>query len=110
MKAKFFKHCKDYTNLKERTEEAIAKGYIGSESNYVVNKIVNLNEKDFEEFKSNFMATQLYIVENVEYMKHQENDTLGCLEITCDCDASEAFLVFSWGFYYPRFIAIEEVI
>ena len=103
MKALFGRKVSNLAELKEITKEAIKQGQQGQ--TYIVTKEVELEDKDFHNFASDFFNDQPWITG--EDGGVNQNRVARCIRVINN-DTGETVLVNSEGYSYPRYTAIEN--
>lgn len=103
MKALFGRKVSHLAELKEMTEAAMKQGLPGQ--NYIVTKVVELEDKDFRYFASDFFNDQPWISENDGGVN--EHREVRCIRVL-NKGTGEKVLVNTEGYTYPRYTAIEN--
>ena len=74
---------------------------------YVIEKTIELEKADFDRFSSDLFADQDFIKENIDRMYVDKNGVWHCILIKA-IGGSNAILISSEGFDYPRYAAFIE--
>lgn len=102
-KALFGRKVSNLAELKEITESAIKQGQRGQ--TYTVTKEVELEDKDFHNFASDFFNDQPWITREDGGLN--ENREVRCIRVI-NKETGETVLVNNEGYSYPRYTAIEN--
>ncbi len=92
-RAMFGRKISNLGELKHLTEQALREGKKGKA--YTINKEVELEDKDFQQFAANFLRDQPWI---------EKEDT--CIRIK-NKETGETVLVDPQGYEYPRYVSLE---
>ncbi|TYS69724.1 hypothetical protein FZC76_05670 [Sutcliffiella horikoshii] len=103
MKVLFGRKVSSLAELKEITEEAMKQGQRGQ--TYIVTKEVELEDRDFHNFASDFFNDQPWITR--EDGGVNTNREARCIRVI-NKETGETVLVNSEGYSYPRYTAIEN--
>ena len=99
--ALFFRKCSGTEELNYMNEHL---PLLGEELYYHVIKKIKLNDRDFNNFKSDFFKDRKYIKDVANNLVFTPSGIVKCLLIT-NLSESERYLVYSSGYSYARYVA-----
>jgi len=73
-------------------------------TDFVIEKIVYVDEKEYNDFKADLSQDKIFIHENLDNMYVDENGIFHCILVKDNC-RDDGILVESEGYDYPRYAA-----
>jgi len=97
----FFRDLEDVKSLEFKTKEKIKNNKMKNQ--YEIIETIKLEEKEFQEFCSNFKHNYKFLYKYIEEMKIDSEGVWKCVEIEGN---NKKILVQNNGYSYPRFTGL----